>query len=57
MESMQNTDLFEGDIVGIPAEASFRRMHDDVDDVARIFGQPVSDFLILKHRFFSFIVL
>lgn len=43
LDSMQNTDLFEGDIVGIPPEQSFRRLHDDViDDVARIFGQPVS---------------
>lgn len=39
---MQNTDLFEGDIVGISADASSRRLHDDVEDVARIFGQPVS---------------
>jgi hypothetical protein len=38
---MQNAELFEGDIIGIPTESSFRRMHDDVDE-ARIFGQPVS---------------
>ncbi|KAI6171460.1 Astacin-like metalloendopeptidase [Aphelenchoides bicaudatus] len=37
---MQNSELFEGDIIGIPPENSFRRLHDDVDDVARIFGQP-----------------
>lgn len=41
LDAMQNSALFEGDIVGIPPADSFRRMHDDVDDAARIFGQPV----------------
>lgn len=40
---MQNSELFEGDIVGIPPDGGGfrRRMHDDVVD-EDIFGKPVT---------------